>query len=480
LSSRLKLGSLTSKPKGFIIETLNLVENFLETTVGYIWGTPTVIILVASGVWLTFYLGSSLIGIQGQSFLHSFAVLRGKYDNPDHPGDITHFQALTTALSATVGIGNIGGVALVLKLGGPGALFWMVLTGLVGMATKFAESALAINYRKVDEDGKMRGGPMYYIEMGLGKKFKPMAIFYAVAIAVASYGFTNMFQTNQSAEILNQSFGVPKIVTGIALALFSGLVIIGGIKRIGKFTAFLVPFMAVGYVIGCLIVIGSHIDIIPSIIMMVFKDAFTGSAVAGGAVISIQMAMLQGVRRACFSNEAGLGSTAIAHAAAVTDEPIREGVVASLGPFIDTVVVCLMSGLVILSTNVHLTSDLVGVPLTAHAFDSVIPGFGGYFIAVAAVLFAFSTMVSWSYYGETSIQYSLGKKYIVPYKVIFCILAVVGSIWSVTPVINFSDIMTGLMIVPNLVAVLFLAPRVKEQAKDYFRKLSAGEFQTYK
>lgn len=445
----------------------------------YIWGVPTVVLLVATGFGLTFYLGTSLFGIQGQSFFHSFSVLRGKYDNPDHPGDISHFQALTTALSATVGIGNIGGVALVLKLGGPGALFWMILTGLIGMATKFAESTLAINYRKTDEDGNIRGGPMYYIEMGLGKRFKPMAIFYAVAIAVASYGFTNMFQTNQCAEILKQSFGVPKIATGIALAFLSGLVIIGGIRRIGRVTSFLVPFMAVGYVLGCLVVIGSHFETLPVIVKMIFTDAFTGSAVAGGAVISIQMAMLQGVRRACFSNEAGLGSTAIAHAAAVTDEPVREGVVASLGPFIDTVIVCTLTGLVILSTNVHVTSDLIGVPLTAHAFDSVIPGFGGYFIAVAAVLFAFSTMVSWSYYGETSIQYSLGKKYIIPYKIIFCILAVLGSIWSVTPVINFSDIMTGLMIVPNLIAVIFLAPKIKKQAREYFRKLSAGEFKTY-
>ncbi len=355
----------------------------------------------------------------------------------------------------------------------------MVITGFVGMATKFAESTLAINYREIDEDGKTRGGPMYYIELGLGKRFKPMAVFYAIAIAVASYGFTNMFQTNQCAEILKESFGVPKLATGFTLAFLSGLVIIGGIKRIGRVTAFLVPFMAAGYVLGCLIVIGSNIEAMPSLIQLIISSAFTGSAVAGGAAISIQMAILQGVRRACFSNEAGLGSTAIAHAAAVTDEPVREGVVASLGPFIDTVVVCALSGLVILSTNVLQTSDLIGVPLTAHAFDTVIPGFGGYFVAIAAVLFAFSTMVSWSYYGETSIQYSLGKKYIVPYKVIFCILAVLGSLWSVTPVINFSDIMTGLMIVPNLIAVIFLAPKVKKQAKEYFRKLSAGEFKTY-
>ena len=462
------------------MEILTQFEKFLETTVEIIWGVPTVIVLVAAGVWLTFYLGGSIFGIQAKAFFHSFSVLRGKYDNPDHPGDINHFQALTTALSATVGMGNIGGVALVIKLGGPGALFWMILTGLVGMATKFAESTLAINYRKVDEDGNTRGGPMYYIEMGLGKKFKSMAIFYAIAIAIASYGFTNMFQTNQCAEILQKSFGIPRLGTGILLAIFAGLVIIGGIKRIGKVTSFLVPFMGVGYVIGCLIVIGFHLESIPSIIASIFSDAFTGSAMAGGAVISIQMAMLQGVRRACFSNEAGLGSAAIAHSAAMTDEPIREGVVASLGPFIDTVVVCFMSGLVILSTGVFETSELVGVPLTAHAFDTVIPGFGGYFVAIAAVLFAFSTMVSWSYYGETSVQYALGKKFILPYKIIFCILAIAGSVWSVQPVINFSDIMTGLMIVPNLIAVLYLSPKIKAQAQEYFRKLKAKEFKVYK
>ena len=460
--------------------SLQSFESFLELAVSYIWGTPTVFLLVASGMGLTFYLGSSFFGIQGQSFLHAFAVLRGKYDNPDDPGNINHFQALTTALSATVGMGNIGGVALVLKLGGPGALFWMVLTGFIGMATKFAESTLAINYRKTDSDGQTRGGPMYYIEMGLGKNFKPMAIFYAIAIAVASYGFTNMFQTNQCAEILHQNFHIPKLITGAFLALASGLVIIGGIKRIGRVTAFLVPFMGAGYVLGCLVVIGSHIESMPLIIQTVFTEAFTGSAVAGGALITMQMAMLQGVQRACFSNEAGLGSAAIAHAAAATDEPVREGVVASLGPFIDTMVVCAMSGLVILSTNVHQTSDLVGVPLTAHAFDTVIPGFGGYFVAIAAVLFAFSTMVSWSYYGEVSIEYALGQRFVTPYKIIFCLLAVLGSVWGLGAVLNFSDIMTGLMIFPNLIAVWYLAPKVKKQAKDYFERLHSGQMKTYK
>jgi AGCS family alanine or glycine:cation symporter len=452
------------------------IETLLSEIVQYIWGLPTITLLVMSGVLLSVILGGVFGGIQSKAFFHGIQVIRGKYDHPDDPGEISHFQALMTALSATIGLGNIGIVAIIIKLGGPGAIFWMVLAGVIGMATKYAESTLAILFRKIDQDGVVHGGPMYYMEYGLGKQFKPMAKFYALAIAIGSFGIANMFQTNQSAVILNDSFGVPHAVTGLLMMILAAVVIIGGIKRIAKVTSFLVPLMAVTYIIGCLIVLTYHISDIPSIVGSIFEGAFTGSGLAGGAVGSLHMAILQGVKRACFSNEAGLGSAAIAHSAASTNEPCREGVVALLGPFIDTVVICTMTALVILCTGVWETSDSIGVPLTARAFDTVINGFGHYFIPVAATLFAFSTLISWSYYGETASYYLFGKKGIIPFKVVFCLVAFLGSTWKVKAVLDFSDIMTGLMIFPNIIAIWLLLPHLKKQTKRYFQKLENGEF----
>ena len=322
---------------------LEQIERTLSLVVGYVWGLPTIALLVLSGLLLSVILGGFFGGIQRKSFFHAIQVVRGKYDKEDDPGQISHFQALMTALSATIGLGNIGIVAIIIKLGGPGAVFWMIIAGIIGMATKYAESTLAILFRKIDSDGIVRGGPMYYIEYGLGKKFKPMAKFYAISIAIGSFGIANMFQTNQSAIILHQSFGVPHMATGLVMMVLGGIVIIGGINRIAKVTSLLVPVMAVTYIIGCIIVIGFHIDKIPSLLMTIVTSAFSDTGLAGGAVATMHMAILQGVRRACFSNEAGLGSAAIAHSAASTTEPVREGVVALLGPFIDTVVICTLA-----------------------------------------------------------------------------------------------------------------------------------------
>jgi AGCS family alanine or glycine:cation symporter len=452
------------------------IEKFLALAVEYIWGLPTIFVLIMSGLLLSFILGGLRGGIQFRAFFHGIQVIRGKYDHPDDPGEITHFQALMTALSATIGLGNIGIVAIIIKYGGPGAIFWMVLAGVIGMATKFAESTLAIMFRKIDTSGHVHGGPMYYMEYGLGKLFKPMAKFYALAIAIGSFGIANMFQTNQSAVILNESFGIPHIATGITMMLLGAIVIIGGIQRIAKVTSFLVPLMAVTYIVGCLIIILYHYEKVPGLVVTIIQSAFTGSALAGGAVATIQMAMLQGIKRACFSNEAGLGSAAIAHSAASTNEPVREGVVALLGPFIDTVMICTMTAMVILTTGVWKTSDKIGVPLTAEAFDTVINGFGHYFIPVAATLFAFSTLISWSYYGETASYYLFGKKGVTPFKVVFCVVALLGSIWKVQAVLDFSDIMTGLMIFPNIVAIWLLLPHLKKQTKRYFDKLDNGDF----
>lgn len=456
------------------------IESFLSTAVSYVWGLPTILILILSGFLLSFILGGMKGGIQRKAFWHGIQVIRGKFDHPDDPGEITHFQALMTALSATIGLGNIGIVAIIIKYGGPGAVFWMIIAGIIGMGTKYAESTLAILFRKIDKDGVVHGGPMYYMEIGLGKQFKPMAKFYAISIAIGSFGIANMFQTNQSAVILNQSFGIPHLATGLTMMILAAIVIIGGIKRIAKVTSFLVPLMAVTYIIGCLIIIAFHIEKVPGLFSTIITSAFSDTGLAGGAVATMHMAILQGVKRACFSNEAGLGSAAIAHSAAATNEPVREGVVALLGPFIDTVVICTMTALVILTTGVWETSELVGVPLTAAAFDTVIHGFGHYYIPVAASLFAFSTLISWSYYGETAVFYLTGKNGVLPFKIIFCLAALAGSVWKVQAVLDFSDIMTGMMVFPNIVAIWLLLPHLKKQTTRYFTKLDNKEFKIEK
>ncbi|MCZ6514304.1 MAG: alanine/glycine:cation symporter family protein, partial [Acidobacteria bacterium] len=363
--------------------------------------------------------------------------------------------------------------------GGPGATFWMILTGLVGMATKFTECSLGCIYRKVDEKGVVHGGPMHYIMAGLGSRFKPMAIFYAFAGIMASYGAANMFQTNQAAELLKMNFGVPRLATGLVLSFLTGIVIIGGIKRIGSVAAKIVPTMANIYVLGALVVIIMNIEKIPEMFGLIFNSAFSGTAVVGGAAgIAVRTVMIQGIRRACFSNEAGMGSAAIAHSAARTDQPVREGIVALLEPFIDTVVICTMTSLVLVITGVWTLSpeEAKGATLTAMAFDRVIPGFGKFFVPVAVGLFAYSTLISWSYYGERCTDFIFGPKGIIPYKIIFCIAAVIGSVWELGAVVAFSDIMLALMVIPNLIAVAFLAKKVKGAVNEYFAKLKAGEF----
>ncbi len=439
-----------------------ILNEFLATAVGWVWGLPLVILLLSTGVVLTVMLG----GIQFRAFSHAIAVVRGQFDNPSDPGEISHFQALCTALSATVGLGNIAGVAVALATGGPGATFWMILVGLLGMATKFAECTLAVKYRHVDNRGIVHGGPMHYIEKGLGPAFKPLAMFFAVACVCASFGAANMFQTNQVAAILKSSFAVPEIASGLVLAILTAIVIIGGIRRIGEVASFLVPIMGGIYIVGALIVIIMHISDVPALFGMIISDAFTGKAVAGGFF----GVLIQGVRRACFSNEAGLGSAPIAHSAAATKEPVREGVVAVLEPFIDTVVICTMTALVILISGAY-TGEAKGVAMTAAAFNSGIPGFGNYFIPIAVTLFAYSTLLSWSYYGERAIDYLVGEKGILPYKVLYCILAVCGALWAIDPVLNFSDMMFGLMAIPNLLAVLFLLPKLRKDTKSYFARL---------
>jgi alanine or glycine:cation symporter, AGCS family len=452
------------------------IEQFLETAVGLVWGTPLAVLLISIGVFFSLFLG----GIQFRGFRHAIEVIRGRYDDPNDPGEISHFQALCTALSATVGLGNIAGVAVAIKLGGPGATFWMIVAGLLGMATKYSECTLALMFRRVDERGVVHGGPMWYIERGLGKAWKPLAVFFASACVFASFGAANMFQTNQVASILKGNFGISPWLTGVVLAAGTAAVIIGGIRRIGEVTSRLVPFMGGIYVIGALIVIGSNLPLVPGLLYQIAHDAFTGTAAAGGAAgIAIQQVLIQGIRRAVFSNEAGLGSAPIAHSAASTDEPVREGVVALLEPFIDTVVICTMTALVILISGAW-TGELTGVELTAAAFNAAIPGFGQYFVPVAVSLFAYSTLLSWSYYGGRAVDYLFGERAIVPYKAIFCLLAIVGAVWAIAPVLNFSDLMLALMVIPNLTAVLLLFPKLRRETQSYFARLRRGEFKVHK
>lgn len=453
---------------------MSTINTFLESAVGFVWGPVLVFLLVGTGLLLTIVLGF----VQCKGFRHAIEVIKGKYDDPNAPGEINHFQALCTALSATVGLGNIAGVAIAISSGGPGAVFWMILVGVLGMATKFAECSLAIMYRHVDEHGVVHGGPMHYIERGLGKAWKPVAVFFAFACICSSFGAANMFQTNQVASILNAEFSISPLFTGILLSFLTAVVILGGIKRIGQVTSKIVPLMGGIYVIGALIVICTNISEVPSIFAMIFKDAFTGTAAIGGfAGVAVAEVIRQGVRRACFSNEAGLGSSPIAHSAAATKEPIREGVVALLEPFVDTVVICTMTALVILLSGAwKLDGGLSGVQLTAAAFDSAIPGFGKYFVPLAVFLFAYSTLLSWSYYGERAVDYLAGDKALIAYKIVFCLLAVLGAVWKQTAVLNFSDLMLGLMAFPNLIAILVLLPKLKKESSSYFSRLKDGKF----
>ncbi len=444
------------------------VSGFLSFLVGWAWGPPLIVLLIVAGLFFSFRNKA----IQFRGFAHAVRVISGKYDDPGDPGAINHFQALSAALSATVGLGNIAGVAVAVGLGGPGAVFWMWVMGLVGMATKFTTCTLAVMYREVDGEN-VRGGPMYYIERGLGPSWRPVGLLFAFFGAVASFGGGNMFQSNQVAEALDYYFGVPGGLTGAALAVGVGLVIIGGIKRIGRVAGVLTPFMCALYVAGALVVMLLHLGELPRLFALIFKNAFTGDAALGAGVGTV---ILWGVKRAVFSNEAGIGSAPIAHAAAKTTEPVREGLVAMLGPFIDTVVVCTATAMVILISGEYLNyseyagQSMKGVMLTGIAFDASLPHFGRYIVTLGVVLFAFSTLISWSYYGEKCTEYLLGPGAVMPFKFVFCLCIFLGSLGKFGPILDFSDIMFALMAAPNVIAALLLSGKVAAATGEYFRR----------
>ena len=470
--------SATDSP-GFV----PVLERWIHTGVDLVWGwgpdwlpfSLMVFALLGTGLVLTVAMEMP----QVKGFGHAIQVLLGKFDDSADPGEISHFAALCTALSATVGLGNIAGVAVAVHVGGPGATLWMILTGVVGMATKYAECTLAVMYRHIDVDGHVRGGPMVYIELGLGRAWKPLGILFAFMCVISSFGAANMFQTSQVASLLHGNFGISKLATGLSLAFLVGIVTIGGIRRIAYVTARLVPLMGGIYVLGAMVVIFMNVDLLPSVIRQIVTGAFSGTAAAGGfAGAVISKGLQTGVQRACFSNEAGLGSAPIAHAAARTREPVREGSVALLEPFIDTVVICTMTALVILISGAWTESDLNGVQLTALAFDKSIPGFGNLFVPIAVFLFAYSTLLSWAYYGEQATKYIFDNRTsVLVYKILFCVLAVLGAVWKSGVVLDFSDMMLGLMAVPNLIAIWLLLPKVRRASSNYFRRLAAGEFE---
>ena len=460
---------------------------------------PIVIILLLTGATIfTLYFRF----IQFTGFKTAIDTVRGKYSNPDDEGEVSHFQALTAALSGTVGLGNIAGVAIAVSIGGPGATFWMILAGLLGMASKFTECTLGVKYRDVGPDGTVYGGPMYYLtkglkEKGLGGLGKVLAVFFAIMCIGGSFGGGNMFQANQAAEQFNAMIGATSgsagLVFGVVMASIVALVIIGGIKRIGSVTERVVPFMCGIYVLAALIIVLGHFTLIPKAFGIIFSGAFSAAGISGGFV----GVLVQGFRRAAFSNEAGVGSAAIAHSAVRTEYPASEGIVALLEPFIDTVVVCTMTALVIVIYNMDahfVYSDVVnnnvmlsatgervgGVTLTSLAFAEVIPWFP-YVLTVAVVLFAFSTMLSWSYYGLQSWLFLFGRSKIADYtyKVLFCLFVILGSAASLGAVTDFSDAMIFAMVVPNMIGLVILLPVVRKEVQKYLGGIRSGEIKSY-
>lgn len=528
-----------------------------------------IVMLLGTGVFLTLRLGF----IQFRRFGHGIAVARGKYDDPDNPGDVSHFQALTTALSATVGIGNIAGVAIALHFGGPGAIFWMWVTAVLGMATKFTEVTLAQKYRKIETGGdallgSVSGGPMYYIERGLGKQWKPLAMFVAFALMMVAFLNGNAIQANTIADLMNSNFGVPMWMTGLVTAGLVGVVILGGIERIGKVTGIIAPIMAGIYVFGGLAVLAIHSSEVWSSFMLIFTEAFNPTAgVAGTGVGVFIQTMLWGIRRGLFSNEAGQGSAPIAHSAAKTDEPVSEGVVALLEPFIDTIVICTITALVILTTgvwkqttptalilssgdmtyvqqtperfvpaSVDATTQILvengqvnssdespillawhdvavtqlytdeqlqqafsgtiipsqdvakdkngttyntlygqavetGAPLTQWAYTSALGDTGTYIVLLCVFLFAVSTAISWSYYGDRCVIYLFGTKAILPYKVLYVLWHFVGSVTALSTIWSWGDTALAFVTIPNVLALLLLSGVVAKMTHDYFEKL---------
>lgn len=444
-----------------------MLQDIATAASNFVWGPPMLVFLVGTGIYLT-------IRLRGLQFTHLWWSLKLAFvvrEERGAKGDISHFQALMTALAATVGTGNIAGVATAIAAGGPGALFWMWMTGLVGMATKFAEAVLAVKYRVVDDRGRMAGGPMYYLERGLGLKW--LGVIFAALTTVAAFGIGNMVQSNSVAHALQESFGVPLAMSGAAIAIATALVIIGGIRSIAMTATVIVPVMIVLYLAAGLVVLAINWRTLPDIVLFVFADAFTPSAAAGGfAGATVMQAMRYGIARGVFSNESGLGSGAIAAAAARSSHPVSQALVSMTQTFIDTIVVCSITGFAIIASGTW-TSGSTGAALTSQAFSTGLPGnWGGGIVAVALALFAYSTLVGWSYYGEKALEYLVGStRFSSVYRIVWVIAAFTGAITSLDLVWAFADVFNGAMAIPNLIALVGLAGVVGRETRDYVRTM---------
>jgi AGCS family alanine or glycine:cation symporter len=437
------------------------MENFsslIASVADFLWGWPLLILLLGTHLFLTVRLKFI------QRYIGKAIKLSVKKDVGSH-GDISQFSALATSLAATIGTGNIIGVATAVTLGGPGAVFWVWLTGVFGISTKYAEGLLAIKYRKQNPDGSFSGGPMYALEYGLKSKF--LAVLFAAFTAIAAFGIGAAVQANSMAAALNESFGFNKLYIGIILFVLTGAIIIGGIKTISKVCDKLVPFMAIFYVVGCLIILILGYDTLLSSLALILKSAFTGHAAVGGfAGSTILMAARYGVARGLFSNESGLGSAPIVAAVAQTRNPVRQALVSSTGTFWDTVIICALTGLVLVNTGAWST-DKEGIQITQHAFDHYFHGYGSVFLCVSLVTFAFSTVIGWAYYAEKAVEYLLGKKAIFYYKILYLIMVFLGTVLSLNVVWNLGDIFNGLMAIPNLICLLLLSGVVATETKKY-------------
>ncbi|MEX2271189.1 MAG: alanine/glycine:cation symporter family protein [Vicinamibacterales bacterium] len=449
-----------------MIETLASFNSWLN---GYVWGAPLIVLLMGTGLLLTVLTR----GVQFRYLPLALTEVLGKLrKGGGGEGSVRPFQAVATALASTVGVGNIAGVATAISIGGPGALFWLWVSGILGMCTKYAEIVVALHYRERDSEGTMRGGAMYILKNGLGLPW--LGAIFALLTALAAFGIGNMVQANSVADVLRASFAIPVHVTGAGLMVLTAMVILGGIKRIGAVAEYLVPFMALLYLAGGLVVMIRFAGAIPEALALVFNSAFSGAAATGGfAGSTVAMALRYGIARGLFSNEAGLGSAPIVHAAATTDHPVRQGLYGIFEVFVDTVLICTTSGMVILLTGAW-SSGATGAALSAEAFSIGLPGTWGNLVVTAGlVLFAFSTLIGWSYYGETGIVYLFGAKAAVPYRVAWLVFIYLGSIGSLRLIWDIADTLNGLMAIPNLIAVLASIPLLLRLQRDFFARRAA-------
>lgn len=451
------------------------LNQFLSDFSSFVWGLPLLILLIGGGLYLLILSGFLPFRFIG----HAIQVLRGKYDDPNDPGQISHFQALTTALSATVGMGNIAGVAVAISIGGPGAVFWMWISAIIGMSTKFYTSTLAIMYRGKDSNGELQGGPMYFIKEGLGKRWKPLAIMFSICGLI---GALPVFNVNQLTQAINDILLIPNglkvgfssnLIIGFVLVIITSIVILGGLQRISKTASRLVPTMVVLYFVSVLIILGLNVEVLPKYFAMIFTDAFaannfTGDSFFGGVLGGL---ILLGIRRGAFSNEAGIGTAPMAHGAAKTDEPVREGLVAMLGPAIDTLVVCTLTALAILVTGVWQTSDANGVSLTASAFANAMPGFGKYVLLGCIAIFSISSLFSYSYYGTKCMSFLFGAHNKQYYNYFYIVSIIVGTTTSLSMMINLIDGFFALMAIPTMLATIVMAPRVTKEIKAYIKRI---------